>query len=339
MSSAATPDPVIPPELLAFIRDHTTFYLAGHIDPDGDCIASALAFASYLGRVHGKRARCLNVGPFHRREIRQYEGDFAGHLDRGERDRAPAPAAIVLDCSTPDRIGSLQGDLAGLPLAVIDHHAATESYGDVRLVIPTAAATCYLIQLLMEQAGGSISAEEAELLLFGIATDTGYFRHLEPGASGVLSAVSRLMVAGASPRRAHAQMFGGHSASSRVLLGVLLARAEFFCDGTGVITWETREDVDRYGRENRDSDTLYQLLFGISGVRTAALVRYETETSVSGSLRSIDDLDVRGIARTFGGGGHQRAAGFTADMDLMEAVSRVRAELESALRSSQRNGT
>ena len=334
MSSAPTPGPVIPPELLAFLRDYTTFYLVGHIDPDGDCIASALTLSSYLERVHGKRARCLNAGPFHRREIRHYRDDFDAHLDPGERERAPAPAAIVLDCSTPDRIGSLRDGIEGLPLAVIDHHAATEPYGDVRLVVPTAAATCYLIQLLMEEAGGGISPKEAGLLLFGIATDTGYFRHLEPGSSGVLSAVSRLMTAGASPRRTHEQMFGGHTASSRQLLGVLLARAEFFCDGAGVITWETREDVERYGRESRDSDTLYQLLFGISGVRTAALVRHETESSVSGSLRSIDDLDVRAIARSFGGGGHQRAAGFTADLGVTEAVRRVRTELESALQSS-----
>jgi bifunctional oligoribonuclease and PAP phosphatase NrnA len=331
MPSAAPPGPLIPPELLTFLKDHRTFYLVGHIEPDGDCIASALSLASYLERVHGKRVHCLNAGPFLRREIRHYSDRFAVRLDPDERHGAADPAAIVLDCSTPDRVGSLRDDIEGLPTAVIDHHAGTEPYGDVRLVVPTVAATCHLIQLLMEAAGGAISSEEAQLLLFGIATDTGFFRHLEPGSSDLVSAVSRLLAAGASPRRAHEQMFGGHTAGSRQLLGVLLARAEFFGKGAGVITWETREDVERFGRESRDSDTLYQLLFSINGVRAAALVRHETGKTVSGSLRSIDDLDVRAIARSFGGGGHQRAAGFTVDLDLSEAVKRVRAEMEAAL--------
>ncbi len=334
MPNDTSPGPVVPPDLLAFVHDHRTFYLVGHIEPDADCIASALALASYLERVRGKRVLCLNAGPFDRREIRHYREQFAGRLVADERRDAAAPAAIVLDCSAADRIGPLHDDIAGLPTAVIDHHAATRPFGDVRFVVPTVAATCYLIQLLLEEDGGGISPDEAQLLLFGIATDTGFFRHLESGSSDLFAAISRLMAAGASPKRAHEQMFGGHTEGSRVLLGVLLARAEFFCDGAGVISWETREDVERYGRESRDSDTFYQLLFSISGVRTAALVRYETAATVSGSLRSIDDLDVRRIARSFGGGGHQRAAGFTLDGGVTEAVRRVRVELEAALRSS-----
>ena len=50
MSSAATHDPVIPPELLAFIRDHTTFYLGRPVEE-----ATADSVAELLAPVVGQR--------------------------------------------------------------------------------------------------------------------------------------------------------------------------------------------------------------------------------------------------------------------------------------------
>lgn len=321
----------MPPELLAFLRDHDTFYLLGHVEPDGDCVASALALGSYLERGLGKRVRYYDQGPFVRREIVNLADRFGERVDPAHRASDPDPAAIVLDCTGPDRTGKLQADIRGLPTAVIDHHASGEPFGDARFVVPTVAATCYLVQLVIEALGGSITGDEADLLLFGIATDTGYFRHIESDAADLVGAVARLMAAGASPKAAHARMFGGHTFDSRALLAKMLLRAEPIAQGRGVIMWETLEDTSAHGRESRDSDTLYQLLFGIEGLRTAALLREEDESTVSGSLRSIDALDVSTIAKEFGGGGHRRAAGFTSSISLDEAVARVRVALEKAL--------
>lgn len=325
----------MPAEFLDFLRSYDTFYLLGHVEPDGDCIASALALGSYLEREMGKRVRYYNEGPFNRREIARYENRFESRIPVELRDGDPAPAAIILDCTGPERIGRLQEDIEGLPLAVIDHHATGEPYGDARFVAPTSMATCYLVQLVIEDLGGPLVEADAELLLFGIATDTGYFRHAEGDAADLFAGVARLLAAGASPRRIHGQMFGGHTLDSRQLLGTLLARARSIGAGRGVITWETREDTARHGKQSRDSDTLYQLLFSIDGLRTAALIRDEDGSSVSGSLRSIDSLDVSRIARSFGGGGHKRAAGFTADLDLHEAIEAVTTALEHAIDESE----
>jgi len=327
--------PAVPAALIDFLRSHDTFYLLGHVEPDGDCIASALALGSYLERQMGKTARYYNEGPFNRREIARYEDRFESRIAEEHRNADPKPAAVILDCTGPDRIGRLQEDLDGLPLAVIDHHATGEPYGDARFVVPTVMATCYLVQLVIEEFGGPLVEADAELLLFGIATDTGYFRHAESDAADLFAGVARLMAAGASPRRIHARVFGGHTLDSRTLLGTLLDRARSIGGGRGVITWETREDTQRHGTQSRDSDTLYQLLFSIDGLRTAALVREEDESTVSGSLRSIDSLDVSRIARSFGGGGHKRAAGFTAKLGLDEAIDAVTRALEAALDDDQ----
>ena len=50
------------------------------------------------------------------------------------------------------------------------------------------------------------------------------------------------------------------------------------------------------------------------------------------SLRaSVDELDVSAIARTFGGGGHRQAAGFTTELPVDELVARLRQEIQEQL--------
>jgi phosphoesterase RecJ-like protein len=326
-------DPPVPDDLRKFFASHRTFYLVGHVEPDGDCIASAIALGSYLSRAHGAVVRQYNSGPFERREIRRYQDRFSPRIDPAARRRDESPAAVILDCSGPDRVGALAEDLEGLPTAVIDHHHTAKNFGDVRYVRPEVAATCYLVQVIIESFGGAVTAEEAELLLFGICTDTGFFRHTEADAAPLFAAVSRLLAAGASPKTAFHQMSSGHELESRQLLGTLLRRAERLGDGRAVITWETRKDAIAYGRQNRDSDTLYQLLFGLEGVRLVGFLREENESLCTGSLRSFDTIDVSRIAELFGGGGHRRAAGFTTNLSLREVRRRVESEFIEALRA------
>jgi phosphoesterase RecJ-like protein len=48
---------------------------------------------------------------------------------------------------------------------------------------------------------------------------------------------------------------------------------------------------------------------------------------------SVEELDVSAIARTFGGGGHRQAAGFTSDLSIEEITRRI-----VAAYAAQRNG-
>lgn len=324
--------PPVPPSLTRFLAEYDTYYLIGHLEPDGDCLAASLALGTYLERTLRKKVRYFDGGPFDRREVQRLAPLFGRTLTTADREGDSNPAVVVLDCSGPDRIGPVADDVDGLPVAVVDHHATGEPYGDVRFVDTSAAATCYLVQLIMETMGGGIVVEEADLLLFGIATDTGYFRHTESNAAGLFAAVSRLLQAGASPKRAHQQMFGGYQLGSRFLLARLIQRSLVLADGAAIVTWETLADVEEFGRGSRDSDTLYELLFAVEGVRLIGLVREESDGKCAGSLRSMDVIDVSRIALKFGGGGHRRAAGFTISGPVDGVRNQVADEFLSAIR-------
>ena len=58
----------VPVALLDFIEQYGPFYIIGHKEPDGDCVGSQLALASFLKRS-GKTAYLCSAGPFSRNEI------------------------------------------------------------------------------------------------------------------------------------------------------------------------------------------------------------------------------------------------------------------------------
>ena len=53
----------------SFIEKHDYFLVAGHKEPDGDCIASCLGVKAILNH-YGKKYELLSAGPFKRNEIK-----------------------------------------------------------------------------------------------------------------------------------------------------------------------------------------------------------------------------------------------------------------------------
>jgi phosphoesterase RecJ-like protein len=298
----------VPVQLQHELEKRDSFLLIGHKNPDGDCLSSQLAFGSFLERI-GKKVCLISPGPFDRPEIEHQEKYFNAHVP--EKLKTGDTLAVILDCSTIDRIAHLGDEIKDLDIAVIDHHDSGKSFGDYLFIRPDAPSVTFLIQKIIEAFEEEPSPDEARLLLFGIATDTGYFRHLESGSVEVFQAVARLTEYGASPKVAHSEMYGGRTLKSRQLMGKLLTRVRSELDGKLMITYETEEDLLEFGTDNRDSDALYQQLQGIKQVEAIILIRFESEKELSVGLRSKHYADIGAVAKSFGGGGHKKAAGFT----------------------------
>ena len=317
-----------------FLDDHDTYLLIGHREPDADCLASPLALASFLRR-RGKQARTFCQGPFTRPEIACFADRFAARVTPD--DRAGDTAAIVLDCSTVDRTGEPGNDIQGLPTLVIDHHAVGKPFGDVRLIAPAVPATALIVQGLIELTGDRPTPEEAELLLFGTCTDTGFFRHLRKGTGYVFRAVARLVDAGASTESAYHSMFGARPFERRVMLGRMLARTERLYDGLLLYTAQYMSDRAEIGDAGRGDDELHTLLQTVAGTEALLVVREERPGECSVSMRSTTAVDVGSCARTLGGGGHPQAAGCLFNGSVEQARSAALATLAPQLERLRRN--
>jgi len=277
----------------------------------------------------GKEAVPCSAGPFKRTEIKTYEHYFTSTPVEKEGFRL-----IVVDCSGPDRTGDLEPFLEGLPTAVIDHHesgkyntaamepgsAGTCNRNPDGLEAPScgpayidahAPSTTFLVLKLIEALGLELTREEAELLFFGLCTDTGFFRFVDGEGARTFEAAARLIRSGVNPKAVYAAINGGKSLDSRRLMGHLLLKAESLFGGKLLLSAEEYEESCRFGLESRDSDSLYQLLQSVAGVEAIVLIRQETPEKCSVGFRSRDLVDVGNIAKSFGGGGHKNAAGLS----------------------------
>jgi phosphoesterase RecJ-like protein len=318
----------VPAELVEFINSGSKFIVAGHKEPDGDCVGSQLALRSALKRL-GKEAVVCSEGPFKRTELKEYSKEFTDI----PQDKSNTKV-IIVDCSGMERTGEIQKELKELPCAVIDHHAAVThppSSNETPVYVDAEAPSCtFLIEKVMAALGLELTQEEATLLLFGLCTDTGFFRHLTEKNSAVLEAAARMVSRGASPKKVYNVMNGGKSLDSRVLLGKILARTEAFFEGKLMISHETLEEFKHYGFEGRDSDSLNKMLLSIAGVEATVIIRQESADNCTVSLRSVDKINVAQIAASFGGGGHKNASGLTmkgnitfVKKTIMEAFNKV----------------
>jgi bifunctional oligoribonuclease and PAP phosphatase NrnA len=310
----------VPQELLDFIAARQLFFIVGHKEPDGDCVSSELALSSALCRL-GKVAYPCSAGPFTRPDIASFENRFQDSIP--PELKSMNAAVIVVDCSNIQRTGRLEDQLRGLSVAVIDHHSASDAYGDLTFIDAKAPSVSFMIFHVIEALGLKLTKEEAELLFFGLCTDTGYFRHLDLGTERVFEVAAKLVAAGASPKRSFSQMYGGKSFNSRKLMGQILARAESHFGGRLLISWETLEDSEQFGLESRDSDMLYQLFQSVSGCEAIVVIRQESVGNCTVGFRSRDAIDVGAVAASFGGGGHKNAAGLSIPGTILQIRERI----------------
>lgn len=302
-------------EFETFINNHNFFFVIGHKEPDGDCIASCLGIAEILKKKN-KQYQLLSAGPFKRNEIHKFESLFSSEMEFLDDNQRKSTGLIITDCSEINRLGDIDGDFSGLDIYVIDHHKTSGLPENAKGYInPNAAACAYLVQLFYEAIADKMSAETARILFFGISTDTGYFRFLNTNeeSADIFNAVSRLVSYGANPKQIYNQINNGKPYNTRKLLGVLLSKAERYLDNRLVITYESLEDTKKYGSEGRDSDALYQLLLSAEGVEAVVFLRQDTITTCTGGFRSQDKVDVSLVASKFGGGGHKNASGMSTE--------------------------
>ena len=309
-------------KIIQAIKEHSTFHIFGHVDPDGDCIGSQLGLARFLNQI-GKKTYLYSKGKFERQEIKQFQNRFAETFAPDDKDGA----VIIVDCSTAERTGFENEGIDRFPTVVIDHHSSGEVFGDFRLVKPQASACTMLILDLIEAMGEKPSKEVAEFLMLGLCTDTGFFKHLTETGAWAFEAAAKLTSYGASPNKIYFDVNGNKKAATLKLISQALERATQYLDGKLIITYETLEDYETIPRECRDIDTVYLLLLATEGIQVAASVKEDDPDKVTVGLRTrCENIDLGSAAALLGGGGHKKAAGFKIMNSNAEAVVKLLVE-------------
>ncbi len=161
-----------------------------HRNGDMDTIGSACAMQRIIGT--NTRACGIHISTIAREILKQTKTDFM--LLDSENPQWPRTLSgvIIVDAAGPSQPGI---SIPDVPKCIIDHHAASEPFdinnGDLEIRWDTCSTAEIVLAWAEKYAPERIDDEARNLLLAGIITDTGRFRHAD---SHALSSASRLVV-------------------------------------------------------------------------------------------------------------------------------------------------
>lgn len=273
--------------------------LLGHQRPDGDTIGALLSFYLILKRQGKEVFPTLKDKPSLKFSFLPSFSEIRNELPESY------DLSLALDVSDLKLLG-----FKIRPEINIDHHLTNSNFAEVNLVKPEKSATCEILFDLFEKLGFGIDKDLSTCLLTGIFTDTASFQN-QNTTGECLKVASRLLSFGARLSQINKNVLNAHSLSSLKLLGKALERLWENKKLGLVITLISRADLKKLKAVPEDLEGLANFLNTIPKVK-AILVLSEEDGEIKGSLRTRnDEVDVSRLAQLFGGGGHQKAAGFS----------------------------
>jgi phosphoesterase RecJ-like protein len=288
--------------------------LLTHTRPDGDAVASLLALSLGLKSIKHEVFALLPGGVPSR--FSYLPGlEFISDQIPNEVD-----LIIAVDCADENRLGVSPDKLPRSVDINIDHHVSNTDFGHINIVDATAASATQVLFDVLKKIGIPIDVDIAINLLTGLVTDTIGFR-TESVTPEVLRLAAELQEIGAPlPNIKHKALYQRTFTALR-FWGRGLCRLE---QQNGVI-WTTLKLADRgaSGYSGYDDADLINLLSSVENSRVAVILIEQPSGKVKVSWRAKRGLNVSRLAETFGGGGHEAAAGAMIEGDLEEVTAAV----------------
>lgn len=313
-------------EIIDLINASQKIAIAGHTNPDGDAIGSCMGLCLTL-RNAGKQAdvymeafsdtfNCIPKSETILNESACKEGyDLFIAVDCGDRDRLPENVCAVFD-KTPITVN-------------IDHHMSNTFFGKYNLVYDGASSASEIIYTLLRD-DFEITKEAAAALYAGIVYDTGGLRHTSTSPL-TMNVAASLMAKGIDFSSIYNEIFNRRSFVEAKLMGLALNRLEKAADGKIVCSFLKEEDIKSAGGTSKDVGEIINYIKGVKGAVAAVFVYEKGENESKVSLRGDEPVNVAEIAQSFGGGGHIRAAGYTAFTDAEGAMREAVKIIENCL--------
>lgn len=321
-------------EVVSVLTEKKTFLIAGHVNPEGDAIGSAVALALAL-REMGKKAEVINRDPLPRQlAFLSFEGVFSQRAAVTE----PVEVLVVVDCADLKRTGFFEGGPLPIDLLVnIDHHVTNPRFGDVNWVVPEATATGEMIYDLLKEMKIPMTPGIATALYTALLSDTGAFRYANTNEKS-LRIGAALIEKGADPALIARGLFEIIRPEKLKLLGDVLNRMELSDDKKVAWVEVTQAQMEKTNTIEADTEDFIDYPRLIRGVEAAVFFREVTPRQFKISLRSEGKVDVSALAQQWGGGGHRNAAGCTIIGSREEIKKRVLSSLQEALSAADLRG-
>lgn len=299
------------------LKDVKSVGITGHIRPDGDCTGSVLALYNYIVENMPE----IDVDLY----LEQPGSEFYYLKNIDKIKNTPEDKKydvfFVLDCSSLDRIEPFISCFNNASKTVcIDHHVSNTGFTDLSKIEPQASSACEVLYGTMD--ADKISRNVAECIYTGIIHDTGVFKY-SCTSKKTMEIAGEMMEKGIDYSDIIDNTFYKKTYVQNQILGRALLESVLFYDGKCIFTTVTTDEMEFYGVTGRELGGIVEQLRLTDGVEVAIFLYQTGEEEYKVSLRSKKKIDVAAIATQFGGGGHVRAAGYTAKGSVYQIINSI----------------
>lgn len=315
-------------KVLEEVKGASRIAISGHIRPDGDCVGSCMGLYLYLTKeCPGAEVDVFLETPSDVFNCIQGVNEIK---DASLYQDEVYDVFIALDCSK-DRLGSAEVIFDNAKTKInIDHHISNSGGGDVNYLRADASSASELVFELLEEE--KLDMEIAKALYIGIIHDTGVLQYSNT-APATLQAVAKLITFGFNFPEIIESTFYEKTFIQNQILGRALLESMLFMDGKCIVAAISKKMMDFYGVTGKDLDGIINQMRNTRGVEVAIFLYELDNLEYKISMRSGGQIDVAKIAQLFGGGGHVRAAGFSAKGTVHDVINNISAQIEQQYRN------
>ncbi len=295
------------------IQGADSIVIMAHKNPDGDALCSVLALSRLIEKNYCKKCVCV------------YDGNVPDYLDNVPLRRlahcwdkvdpdTKFDLAILLDYGAEHQVGGPLTFVKNAKYVVeVDHHINDAPIADLCIDDINADATAVVLYRVMRAISWRDDVDVRNLLAIAILTDTGNFKFVRSGVS--LSVMANLVDGGVNIHHL-VELMNNKPRKAVLVEAAAAANAEFFYRNRLAVATISRSD---YRNMDGRGEMVLNILGQIHGVEYVVLLKEQKEMQIGISIRSRGAA-IDKIAASFGGGGHERAAGAVVRGDTLENV-------------------
>ncbi len=304
------------------LMNNEVFVITSHTSPDGDNAGSCIGLVKFLKKM-GKKAYYVlddyfpqNLSFIYNTE-KIYSSDEIKSIIKSDKY-----VLAALDCGDIKRLEIDENIIRNSSLLLnIDHHKSNDLFGDINYVKDDASSTCELVYNILEEIDSSLIDYDIAMALYtGLVTDTGNFMYESASESSFLMA-AELIGKGIDKQKIVRNIYQSDSFNYVKLVSDVTATLEK--QGKIAHMLLEQEMLRKHDVNYSDTESLVNIAINIDEVEVGILFKEKEKNLIKVSFRSKQWANVNEIAKQFGGGGHERAAGCSIDATMQEAVVMV----------------
>lgn len=300
--------------------------IVGHVNGDGDSIGSTLGFYTSL-KLLGKEVILIKNTdvPDHLQFLKgldQYSQEEPKELD----------LVILLDLNEYYRTGEigLEWIKKAKELACIDHHLSDGDNFKFSYINKDASSTSQLISEFIRKNSLPMNSDIATYLYTGITTDTNRYLYNNSRVDAMKESIY-LIENGADVDTIYSNLFASRKLEEFEITSEILKNGKYFYKNQGIVLYISDEILNKYSFKSNQIGFIKTIVMEFKQVKVSVIIT-EKENEYKVSLRSKGDLDISGVAQSFGGGGHKNASGFAMkknDINIAsgEIIKRIEKEI------------